>query len=39
MGLYETIDSLPEGARVEYKSADGTTIVYELFCAVLAAST
>jgi hypothetical protein len=29
MGLYEAIDSLPEGARLEYKSADGTTIVYE----------
>jgi hypothetical protein len=29
MGLYEAIDSLPEGARVEYTSDDGTTIVYE----------
>src|SRR5690242_14866741 len=29
MGLYEAIDSLPEGARLEYKSADGTTIIYE----------
>ncbi len=29
MGLYEAIDTLPEGARLKYKSADGTTIVYE----------
>jgi hypothetical protein len=29
MGLYEAIDSLPEGARLEYNSADGTIIVYE----------
>jgi hypothetical protein len=29
VGLYEAIDSLPEGARLEYKSADGTIVVYE----------
>jgi hypothetical protein len=31
MGLYEAIDSLSEGARLEYKSADGTIVVYEPF--------
>ena len=29
MALYEAIDSLPEGSRLKYKSAAGTTIVYE----------
>jgi hypothetical protein len=29
MSLYESIDSLSEGARLEYKSADGTTVVYQ----------
>lgn len=31
MGLYEAIDSLPEGARVKYESADGTTVIFEPF--------
>jgi len=29
MGLYEAIDSLPEGARLKYVSAVGTTVTYE----------
>jgi hypothetical protein len=31
MGLYEAIDSLPEGARLKYESADGTTVIFEPF--------
>ena len=31
MGLYAAIDALPEGARLEYKSANGTTVIYEPF--------
>jgi hypothetical protein len=29
MGLYRAIDLLPEGARLKYESADGTTVEYE----------
>jgi hypothetical protein len=29
MGLYEAIDSLPEGARLKYKSSDGMIVIYE----------
>jgi hypothetical protein len=29
MGLFKAIDSLPEGARLKYESADGTTVEYE----------
>jgi hypothetical protein len=29
MGLYEAIDSLPEGARLKYENADGTIVEYE----------
>jgi hypothetical protein len=29
MGFYEAIESLPAGERLEFKSADGTTVVFE----------
>ena len=34
MGLYEAIESLPTGERLEYKSAEGTTVVFEMFVRV-----
>jgi hypothetical protein len=34
MGLYEAIESLPSGERLEYKSAEGTTVVFEMFVRV-----
>ena len=34
MGLFEVIEALPAGERLEYKNADGTTVVFETFVRV-----
>jgi hypothetical protein len=34
MGLYEAIEALPAGERLEYKNSEGTTVVFETFVRV-----